>query len=42
MSYLSCGFKAAYINRTGMPYEDTPFLPNLTVKDFTELADRMG
>ena len=38
----ACGFKAAYINRTGMPYEDTPFLPNLTVKDFSELADQLA
>ena len=37
----ACGFKAAYINRYDLPYEDTPLQPNLTVKDFTELANRL-
>jgi len=34
----ACGYRAAYVNRYGLPYEDTPFLPDLRVKDFAELA----
>ena len=33
-----CGFKAAYVNRYRLPFDDTPYLPHLTVGDFTELA----
>ena len=38
MGARACGFRGAYINRYRLPFEDTPFLPDLTVKDFTELA----
>ena len=34
-----CGYKAAFVNRYGLPYEDSPYLPDVTVADFTELAD---
>jgi 2-haloacid dehalogenase len=34
----ACGYRAAYVNRYRLPYEDTSLLPNLTVNDFTELA----
>jgi FMN phosphatase YigB (HAD superfamily) len=34
----ACGFKAAHIDRYRLPYEDTPFRPQITVKDFHELV----
>lgn len=37
----ACGFKAAHVDRYGLPYEDTPFKPQITVKDFQELADEL-
>ena len=36
-----CGFRGAYVNRYKLPYEDTPFQPDVTVYDFTELADAL-
>jgi 2-haloacid dehalogenase len=38
MGARACGFRGAYIDRYRLPFEDTPFQPDLTVKDFTELA----
>ena len=37
----ACGFLAAYVDRYRLPVEDSPFLPALTVADFTELADAL-
>jgi len=37
----ACGFRAAFVDRYGYPYEDTPYLPDITVKDFAELADTL-
>jgi len=34
----ACGFKGAYVNRYELPFDDSPYLPQLTVGDFTELA----
>ena len=34
-----CGYKSAFVNRYELPYEDSPYLPDVTVGDFTELAD---
>jgi 2-haloacid dehalogenase len=34
----ACGFKAAYVNRYKLPFDDTPYLPQLTVGNFTELV----
>ncbi len=31
--------RRAFVDRYGLPYEDTPFVPNVTVPDFKELAD---
>jgi len=39
MGARACGFRGAYINRYNLPYEDTEFRPDVTVKDFIELAD---
>ena len=32
----SCGLRGAYVDRYGLPYEDTPHTP-----DFTELANAL-
>ena len=37
----ACGYTAAYVNRYKLPVEDSPFLPALTVANFTELADAL-
>jgi 2-haloacid dehalogenase len=37
----ACGFRGAYVNRHKLPYEDSPLRPDLTVKDFLELAARL-
>jgi 2-haloacid dehalogenase len=37
----AAGMKAAFINRRGRPYEETPYQPELVVGNFTELADAM-
>lgn len=41
MGARSCGYLGVYVNRYDYPYEETHFLPNLTVNDFTELADAL-
>ena len=38
----ACGLRGAFLNRYGLPYEDTPYQPDITVRDFTELADRLA
>jgi len=35
----ACGFRAGYVDRTGLPYDDSPYRPDVTVKDFAELAN---
>ncbi len=37
----ACGFRGAFVDRYGLPYEDTPFQPDVTVSDFTGLADTL-
>jgi 2-haloacid dehalogenase len=37
----SCGFRAGFVDRSGYPYEETPYVPDITVKDFAELADAL-
>ncbi len=41
MGARACGFRGAYVNRYRLPYEDSPFQPDLTVSDFLELADEL-
>ena len=35
------GLRAAFVDRTRLPYDDSPFRPDVTVSDFTELADAL-
>ena len=39
MGARMCGFRGAFVNRYHLPYEDTSYVPDVTVADFTELAD---
>jgi len=41
MGARMCGMRGAFVNRYALPYEDTPFQPDLTVGDFTTLADAL-
>ena len=42
MGARACGFRGAFVNRYQLPYEDTPLRPDVVVKDFHELADRLS
>ena len=37
----ACSLRAAFVNRNNAPLEDYPFTPDLTVANFTELADAL-
>lgn len=39
MGARMCGFRGIFVNRDRLPYEDSPYRPNATVADFSELAD---
>ena len=34
-----CGFRGAFVNRYNLPFEETSYVPDVTVSNFTELAD---
>jgi len=38
MGARSCGMRGAFVNRERLPYEDTPYQPDVTVSDFADLA----
>jgi 2-haloacid dehalogenase len=37
----ACGFRAGYVDRYHLPQDVSPYRPDLTVKDFGELADAL-
>ncbi len=43
MGARTCGLRGAYVNRYSLPFEDTHerYLPDVTVTNFTELADEL-
>ena len=41
MGARMCGMRGAFVNRYKLPYEDTPFRPDLIVPDFTALAEEL-
>ena len=41
MGARACGLRAAFVNRYDLPYEDSPYLPDVTVNNFTELAETL-
>ena len=38
MGARSCGYRGAWVDRYGLPFEETPFQPDIVVRDFVELA----
>ncbi len=38
MGARSCGYRGTYVNRYGLPFEDSPFQPDFIVQNFNELA----
>jgi 2-haloacid dehalogenase len=38
----ACGMRGAYVNRYRLPYEDTSYQPDVTVNNFSELADALA
>ena len=42
MGARACGYRGAYVNRYRLPYEESPFKPDFEVRDFIELADKLG
>jgi len=41
MGARACGMRGAFVNRYELPYEYSPHMPDVTVTDFTELADSL-
>ena len=39
MGAKACGYRGAFVTRYGLPYEDSPYQPDVVVKGFKELAD---
>lgn len=39
MGARACGFQAVWVKRNKLPYEESPYKPTLTVKNFHELVD---
>jgi 2-haloacid dehalogenase len=37
----ACGLRAAFVDRYGLPYDDSPYRPDVLVQDFTGLADAL-
>jgi 2-haloacid dehalogenase len=42
MGARACGYRGAYVNRYSLPYDDTPYRPDVTVTSFTELAEALS
>ena len=38
----ACGLRGAYVNRYNLPYEDSPYCADITVADFTDLAEAIA
>ena len=36
------GFRGAYVNRYGLPYEESEFRPDITVNNFEQLCEKLG
>ena len=41
MGARACGYRGAYVDRYGLPTEESPYQPDYRVGDFNELADRL-
>jgi len=36
------GYRAAYVNRYDLPYDETPYRPDLEARDLAQLAAQLG
>ena len=36
------GYRAAYVNRYDLPYDETPYQFDIEARDFLDLADKLG
>jgi 2-haloacid dehalogenase len=36
------GYRAAYVNRYDLPYDDSPYRYDLEARDFVDLANKLG
>jgi 2-haloacid dehalogenase len=36
------GYRAAYVNRYDLPFDETPYQPDVEARDFLDLADKLG
>jgi hypothetical protein len=36
------GYRAAYVNRYDLPYDETPYQADIEARDFVDLADKLG
>ena len=41
MGARACGYRGAFVNRYGLPFEETPYQPDITVDDFYQLASHL-
>ena len=41
MGARACGMRGAFVNRNALPYEETPYRPDVEVRNFTELAEAL-
>ena len=41
MGARASGYRGAFVNRYGLPFEETPYQPDLVVDDFSQLGDRL-
>ena len=42
MGARACGLRGAYVDRYDLPYDESPFRADLTVRDFGELSESLG
>ncbi len=42
MGARASGYRGAYVNRLGLPFDETPYQPDLTCRDFLEMAGQLG
>ena len=41
MGARACGYRGAFINRYNLPFDETPYQPEIVVSDFVQLAARL-
>lgn len=42
MGARACGYRGAWVDRYKLPYEETPYRPDIVVQDFRKLAEKLG